>query len=73
MDEDAADKAREKAQQLEEVADLEREVQNQRTKLAAMTNQLLKQRTSTQLMQLEEDLRRKKMAFGLDEAEDGDA
>lgn len=65
MDEDAAAKAAERNQQLEEIADLEREVENQRTKVKNMTNQLLKQRATAQLATLEEDLRVKKGAFGM--------
>jgi transcription initiation factor TFIID subunit 7 len=66
MDEDAMAKAAERNQQLEEIADLEREVENQRTKVKNMTNQLLKQRATAQLATLEEDLRVKRGAFGLD-------
>jgi transcription initiation factor TFIID subunit 7 len=66
MDEDAMAKAAERNQQLEEMADLEREVENQRTKVKNMTNQLLKQRATAQLATLEEDLRVKRGAFGLD-------
>jgi transcription initiation factor TFIID subunit 7 len=70
MDEDAAAKAAERNQQLEEIADLEREVENQRTKMRNMTNQLLKQRAGAQLAILEEDLRVKRNVFGLGEEED---
>jgi transcription initiation factor TFIID subunit 7 len=70
MDEDAAAKAAERNQQLEEIADLEREVENQRTKMRNMTNQLLKQRAGAQLAILEEDLRVKRNVFGLDQEED---
>ena len=69
VDEDAAAKAAERAQQLEEVADLEREVERARQKAQAMTNQLLRQREMQKLAALEEDLRVKKGVFGLD-AED---
>jgi transcription initiation factor TFIID subunit 7 len=71
MDEDAAAKAAERNQQLEEVADLEREIANQRVKYDGITNQLLKQRAGAQLRTLEEDLRRKREVFGL-VGEDGD-
>ena len=66
LDEDAAAKAAERNQQLEEVADLEREVQNQRVKAENMKNQLLKERALQQLRILEEDLRVKRGSFGLD-------
>ena len=70
MDEDAAAKAAERNQQLEEVADLEREVEAQRMKVQAISNQLLKQRAIQQLKILEEDLRVKKGVFGLDDGEE---
>ena len=66
MDEDAATKAAERNQQLEEVADLEREVEAQKMKVEAMKNQLLKERAIAQLRTLEEDLRVKRQVFGLD-------
>jgi transcription initiation factor TFIID subunit 7 len=69
MDEDAAAKAAERNQQLEEVQDLEREIEGQKRKVDAISNMLLKQRAVNQLRLLEEDLRMKKQAFGL---EDGD-
>ena len=72
MDEDAAAKAAERNQQMEEVADLEREVENQRVKVQAITNQLLKTRAVAQLRTLEEDLRVKKGVFGLDDEEGDD-
>lgn len=67
MDEDAAAKAAERAQQMEEVADLEREIERARQKVTAMTNQLLRQRETTKLHALEEDLRVKKSIMGLDQ------
>ncbi|CAK3986232.1 Transcription initiation factor TFIID subunit 7 [Lecanosticta acicola] len=66
VDEDAAAKAAERAQQMEEVADLEREVERARQKVQAMTNQLLRQREAQKLAALEEDLRVKRSMFGLD-------
>ncbi|KAI7475457.1 hypothetical protein KC351_g10067 [Hortaea werneckii] len=69
VDEDAAAKAAERQQQLEEVADLEREIAAARAKTANMTNQLLKRRELDKLGKLEEDLKMKRSAFGLD-AED---
>merc|ERR1712111_150843 len=68
-DYDAAAKAAERQQQLEEVADLEREIAAARAKTANMTNQLLKRRELDKLGKLEEDLKMKRSAFGLD-AED---
>ncbi|KAK3724866.1 hypothetical protein LTR37_000914 [Vermiconidia calcicola] len=72
MDEDAAAKAAERNQQLEEVADLEREIENQKRKVEAITNQLLKQRAIAQLRTLEEDLRVKRQVFGLDDGDEDD-
>jgi len=69
VDEDAAAQAAEMAQQLEEVADLEREIAAARAKTNTMSNQLLKKRELEKLGKLEEDLRMKRRAFGL-EAED---
>lgn len=66
VDEDAAAKAAERAQQLEEVADLQREVEKARSKVASMTNQLLAQREKKKLLALEEELNMKKQVFGLD-------
>lgn len=69
IDEDAAARAFERNQQLEEVADLEREVERARNKVKAITNQLLRTREMQKLAALEEDLRVKRGVFGLD-AED---
>ncbi|KYG40443.1 hypothetical protein M433DRAFT_160420 [Acidomyces richmondensis BFW] len=66
LDEDAAAQAAEKAQQLEEVADLEREIAAARAKTNTMSNQLLKKRELEKLSKLEEDLRMKRRAFGLE-------
>lgn len=66
VDEDAAAKAAERAQQLEEVGDLEREVDRARQKVASMTNQLLAQREKKKLAALEEELAVKKQVLGLD-------
>ncbi|KAI5369128.1 putative TAFII55 protein region [Septoria linicola] len=66
VDEDAAAKAAERAQQLEEVADLEREVERARQKVASMTNQLLAQREKKKLAALEEELAVKKQVFDID-------
>ncbi|KAK5174411.1 uncharacterized protein LTR77_001491 [Saxophila tyrrhenica] len=70
LDEDAAARAAERNQQLEEVADLEREIASQRRKVASMSNQLLKQRAEAQLRNLEEDLRVKRGVFGLEEEDE---
>jgi transcription initiation factor TFIID subunit 7 len=67
FDEDAAAKSAERAQQLEEVADLEQEIARTRQKAQAMTNQLLKTRELRKLAGLEEDLKAKKVIFGLEE------
>ena len=67
FDADAAAKSAERAQQLEEVADLEQEVERTRQKAASITNQLLKQRELRKLVGLEEDLKAKKVMFGLEE------
>lgn len=73
LDEDAAAKAAERNQQLEEVADLEREVAAQQMKADNMKNMLLKERALAQLKTLREDLRVKRMAvFGDEEDEEGD-
>ncbi|KAM3418461.1 hypothetical protein BST61_g4447 [Cercospora zeina] len=66
VDEDAAAKAAERAQQLEEVADLEREVERAKQKVNSMSNQLLQQRERKKLAALEEELAVKKQVFGLD-------
>lgn len=66
VDEDAAAKAAERAQQLEEVADLEREVERAKYKVNSMSNQLLQQRERKKLAALEEELAVKKQVFGLD-------
>lgn len=70
VDEDAAMKAAERAQQMEEIHDLEREVEIQRQKLAGQKNQLLREKTMKSLNSLEEDLRIKKRGLGMDEDED---
>lgn len=70
VDEDAAAKAAERNQLMEEYRDLEREVERQREKFNAQKNQLLKERTLKQLRSLEEDLRMKKQAVGLGDEED---
>lgn len=67
VDEDAAMKAAERAQQMEEIHDLEREVEIQRQKLAGQKNQLLREKTMKQLRSLEEDLRIKKGGLGMEE------
>jgi transcription initiation factor TFIID subunit 7 len=67
FDEDAAAKSAERAQQLEEVADLEQEIARTRQKAQAMTNQLLKTRELRKLAGLEEDLKAKKVIFGLED------
>ena len=70
VDEDAAMKAAERAQQMEEIHDLEREVEIQRQKLAGQKNQLLREKTMKQLRSLEEDLRIKKGGLGMGMEED---
>lgn len=70
FDEDAVARAAELAQQREEVQDLEREVERARQKVQAMTNQLLRQREMQKLAALEEDLKLKKSAFGLDQEDE---
>lgn len=70
VDEDAAAKAAERNQLMEEYRDLEREVERQREKFNAQKNQLLRERTLKQLRSLEEDLRMKKQAVGLGDEED---
>jgi transcription initiation factor TFIID subunit 7 len=70
VDEDAAMKAAERAQQMEEINDLEREVEIQRQKLAGQKNQLLREKTMKQLRSLEEDLRIKKGGLGMRDEED---
>ena len=67
LDEDAAAKAAERNQQLEEIEDLAKEVAKQRTKAENQKNQLLKEKAILQLRQLENDLRVKRGALGLDE------
>jgi len=67
IDEDAAARAAEKQQQLEEVADLEREIANVTQRAAGMTNQLLRNREMAKLRALEDSLRIKRDAFGLNE------
>ncbi|KAK0337191.1 hypothetical protein LTR02_013102 [Friedmanniomyces endolithicus] len=66
VDEDAAEKAAVRAQQLEEVADLEREIVAVKAKANAMANQLLKKRELDKLGKLEGDLKMKLSAFGLE-------
>lgn len=66
VDEDALAKTAERNQQLEEVADLERDVANARRTVEHTKNQLLKEREVTKLRMLEEDLRVKRQAFGLE-------
>ncbi|KAK5131892.1 hypothetical protein LTR08_000480 [Meristemomyces frigidus] len=66
VDEDAVAKAAERAQQLEEVADLEREIAAANVKVTSMTNQILKKREREKLAKLEEDLKMKRSAFGLE-------
>jgi transcription initiation factor TFIID subunit 7 len=70
VDEDAAMKAAERAQQMEEINDLEREVEIQRQKLAGQKNQLLREKTMKQLRSLEEDLRIKKGGLGMQDEDD---
>lgn len=70
VDEDAAAKAAERNQLMEEYRDLEREVERQREKLNAQKNQLLRERTLKQLRSLEEDLRMKRQAVGLGDDEE---
>jgi transcription initiation factor TFIID subunit 7 len=70
VDEDAAMKAAERAQQMEEINDLEREVEIQRQKLAGQKNQLLREKTMKQLRSLEEDLRIKKGGMGMQDEDD---
>jgi transcription initiation factor TFIID subunit 7 len=70
VDEDAAMKAAERAQQMEEINDLEREVEIQRQKLAGQKNQLLRDKTMKQLRSLEEDLRIKKGGLGMQDEDD---
>lgn len=70
VDEDAAMKAAERNQQMEEIHDLEREVEIQRQKLAGQKNQLLREKTMKQLRSLEEDLRIKKGGLGMGMEED---
>lgn len=70
VDEDAAMKAAERAQQMEEINDLEREVEIQRQKLAGQKNQLLREKTMKQLGSLEEDLRIKKGGLGMQDEDD---
>jgi transcription initiation factor TFIID subunit 7 len=72
VDEDAAMKAAERAQQMEEINDLEREVEIQRQKLAGQKNQLLRDKTMKQLRSLEEDLRIKKGGLGMQDEDDDD-
>ena len=67
LDEDAAARLAERNQQMEEIADLEKEVQNQKMKADSQKNQLLKEKALSQLRQLENDLRVKRGALGLDE------
>ncbi|KAK5742448.1 hypothetical protein LTR17_003250 [Elasticomyces elasticus] len=69
VDEDAAERAAERVQQLEEVADLEREIAGVRAKAGNMANQLLKKRELDKLGKLEGDLKMKRVAFGLDDGE----
>ncbi|TKA22317.1 hypothetical protein B0A50_08042 [Salinomyces thailandicus] len=69
VDEDAAARAAERQQQLEEVVDLEREIAAARAETAGVPNLLLKRRKLERLGKLEEDLKMKRAAFGLD-AED---
>lgn len=69
VDDDAAAKAMERAQQLEEIADLEREIEKVRQKVGMTTNQLLAQREKKKLTGLEEELAVKKQVFGLDDEE----
>ncbi|TKA82604.1 hypothetical protein B0A55_01379 [Friedmanniomyces simplex] len=66
VDEDAAEKAAVRAQQLEEVTDLEREIAAVRAKANNMANQLLKKRELDKLVKLEGDMKIKRSAFGLD-------
>ncbi|KAK5127061.1 hypothetical protein LTR85_008420 [Meristemomyces frigidus] len=66
VDEDAAARAAERAQQLEEVADLEREIMAIEEKITKIGNQLLKRRETEKLGKLKEDLKMKRFAFGLD-------
>ena len=66
VDEDAAERAAVKAQQLEEVADLEREIEAVRQKANSFPNQLLKKRELDKLGKLEGDLKMKRVAFGLE-------
>lgn len=70
VDEDAAMKAAERAQQMEEIHDLEREVEIQKQKLAGQKNQLLRDKTMKQLRSLEEDLRIKKGGLGMQDEDD---
>jgi transcription initiation factor TFIID subunit 7 len=67
VDEDAAARAAEHAQHMEEVTDLEREIAAAKAKIAATTNQLVRRREEDKMRKLEEDLRMKRMAFGLNE------
>ena len=70
VDEDALAQAAIQAQQAKEVEDLQTTVQAQRQKVAAISNQLLKARAQKQLEGLEEDLRMKRIEFGIGEGED---
>lgn len=72
VDEDAAMKAAERAQQMEEIHDLEREVEIQKQKLAGQKNQLLREKVMKQLRSLEEDLRIKKGGLGMGMEDDDD-
>jgi len=72
VDEDAAEKAAVRAQQLEEVADLEREIVAVKAKANAMANQLLKKRELDKLGKLEGDLKMKLSAFGLEGKGEGE-
>ncbi|KAK4545722.1 hypothetical protein LTR36_002676 [Oleoguttula mirabilis] len=67
VDEDAAARAAERTQQLEEVDDLQREIESAEEKITKITNQLLKRRETEKLGKLKEDWKMKRLAFGLDE------
>ena len=65
-DEDSKARDAQRKQQLDEMADLEREIAAARVKTGNMTNQLLKRREVEKLGKLEEDLKMKRAAFGLE-------
>ena len=73
VDEEAAERAALRAQQMEEIGDLEREVKRVRDKVNALPNQLLRRKEEERLRKLELDLRVKRDGLGLDGEADAEA